>query len=48
MKVGTKIKVPKRQFMGDHPYIVKSIKDIVDFRMKEVEQYFASSLTQRK
>jgi phage gpG-like protein len=36
MKVGEKIKIPKRQFIGDHPVVDASIKKIVDANAKEL------------
>ena len=35
-KVGDKLKVPKRQFIGDHPEVKRMVDDIVNFNMKEL------------
>ena len=34
-KVGSKIKIPKRQYIGDHPTVRKSIEQIVSQRIEE-------------
>lgn len=33
MKVGSKMKIPKRQFIGNHPQVDVSVKRVVDRRM---------------
>ena len=38
MKIGHKIKVEKRQFIGDHPQVTAIIKDIVDSNLKLFNQ----------
>ena len=35
MKVGTKIKMPKRQFLGYHPIVDKAVKEIVEENLRE-------------
>ena len=35
-KVGDKLKVPKRQFIGDHHEVKRMVDDIVNFNMKEL------------
>jgi len=35
MKVGQKIKIQKRQFIGNHPDITKAVKSIVDTNVKK-------------
>ena len=35
-KVGDKLKIPKRQFIGDHPEVKRMVDDIVNFNMKEL------------
>lgn len=38
MKVGTKIKIPKRQFIGHHPEIDKVIKEILNHNFEELKK----------
>lgn len=38
MKVGTKIKIPKRQFIGHHPEIDKAIKEILNHNFEELQK----------
>lgn len=40
MKVGSKIKIPKRQFIGNHPQVDASVKRVVDVAVKKLEQDF--------
>ena len=35
-KVGDKLKIPKRQFIGDHTEVKRMVNDIVNFNMKEL------------
>ena len=35
-KVGDKLKIPKRQFIGDHTEVKQMVNDIVNFNMKEL------------
>lgn len=37
MKVGSKIKMPKRQFVGDAPEVTKAVQKIID---ENIEKYF--------
>ena len=37
-KVGAKMKVKQRQFIGDHPQLRQNIERVVDRNMKELEQ----------
>lgn len=37
-KVGAKMKVKQRQFIGDHPQVRQRIEHIVDLNMKELEK----------
>ncbi len=40
MKVGSKIKIHKRQFIGNHPQVDASVKRVVDASVKKLEQDF--------
>lgn len=44
MKVGSKIKIPERRFVGPHPHLDTSIENIVHDNVKEIEQYLANRL----
>jgi len=44
MKVGTKIKIPQRQFIGNHPQVKQSIENVFNDNLKEVETYIKSIL----
>jgi phage gpG-like protein len=37
MKVGSKIKIPKRQFIGNHPQVDASVKPVVNDAMNGLE-----------
>jgi len=37
MKVGKKMKIPERRFIGDHPQVKQSVKRVVDGVMKEID-----------
>lgn len=39
IKVGTKLKIPKRQFIGDHPQVHQSIEDVFNDMEPELNQY---------
>ena len=42
-KVGSKIKIPQRQFIGDHPQVRKAIENVFEHdTMPEIEQYVTS------
>lgn len=47
MKTGSKMKIEKRQFIGDHPIVRQRIEDIVALNMKELDQYFYNELKQK-
>lgn len=47
MKVGSKITIPQRQFIGDHPRVHERIQVIFDRNMKEVEAYFNEKFKQK-
>jgi len=44
MKVGDKIKIPQRQFIGHHPMVDKSIEMVVDMNVKELEKQIFDQL----
>ncbi len=48
MKVGYKIKIPKRQFIGSHPQVHKSVKKIVDNNVKELDEKIKQMLKNNK
>lgn len=39
IKVGTKLKIPKRKFIGDHPQVHQSIQDVFNDMEPELNQY---------
>lgn len=43
MKVGQKIKVEKRQFVGDHPQVSNIVNNILDKNMQELNDYFVQN-----
>jgi hypothetical protein len=43
MKVGTKMKIEQRQFIGDHPVVRQRIEDIIGVNFKELEQMWAAN-----
>jgi len=47
MKIGTKITIPERRFIGDHPQVQIMIKQVVDDNMKALEQYLNNTLKQK-
>lgn len=44
MKVGHKMKIEQRQFIGDHPNVRKSIESIVNNNMQDLEKYILTLL----
>ncbi len=44
MKVGDKIIIPQRQFIGQHPEVNKSIEMVVDMNVRELERQIFESL----
>ncbi len=44
MKVGAKMKIEQRQFIGDHPVVRQRIEDIIGVNFKELEQYYYNKL----
>lgn len=47
MKVGSKITIPQRQFLGDAPEIHATVKKIVDNRMKDVPKMIKQRLNKK-
>lgn len=47
MKVGQKMKIEQRQFIGDHPIVRQRIEDVVGVNMKELETYYFNQLKQK-
>jgi hypothetical protein len=46
MKLGTKMKIEQRQFLGWHPQVDKIIKDNADHHMKELNKQILKKLKQ--
>jgi len=44
MKVGDKIVMPQRQFIGDAPEVQQAIKTIIDDNLKDIETYIKTIL----
>lgn len=47
MKIGAKIKIEQRQFIGNHPKVGQRIQVVFDKHMKEVEAYFNEQFKQK-
>lgn len=47
MKVGSKMKIEQRQFIGDHPVVRQRIEDVIGINMKELETYYFNQLKQK-
>lgn len=47
-KVGAKMKIEQRQFIGDHPIVRQRIEDVVGLNMKELEIYYYNQLKQKQ
>lgn len=43
MKVGSKIHIPQRQFIGDHPQVRKAVENVISDNMKNAVADFAKS-----
>ena len=43
MKVGSKIHIPQRQFIGDHPQVRKAVENVISDNMKNAIADFAKS-----
>lgn len=43
-RVGSKINIPQRQFLGEHPAIGKFVNDVVDYNLKDLEKYINQKL----
>lgn len=48
MKVGAKMKIEKRQFIGDHPQVKKVIEDVVEHHKNDIEIAIKNLLKQRR
>lgn len=46
-KVGSKIIMPERRYIGDHPEVRKSIEKMTDQTMVEIDAYFTELLRQK-
>ena len=44
MKVGSKIRIPKRQFIGHHSKVDRYVKQVIDDNMKDVQSYIKNLL----
>lgn len=47
MKIGEKIKIEQRQFIGDHPEVRKAIERCADITFNEIEKFITDKLKQR-
>jgi phage gpG-like protein len=43
-KVGAKMKIEQRQFIGDHPIVRQRIEDVIGTNFKDLETYFYNKL----
>lgn len=48
MKVGTKMKIPAKQFIGEHPRIKQVIEDIVNDNLKDLNDIILNQLNQNR
>jgi phage gpG-like protein len=48
MKVGAKLKIEKRQFIGDHPQVGKAIDQVVAKHTQDIEKYIKNHLKPKK
>lgn len=46
MKIGHKMQITKRQFVGDHPEVGKLIKGVIDLRLEDFNQELIKKLQQ--
>ena len=46
-KVGSKITIPERKFIGDHPEVRKAIESCADITFNEIEKFITDKLKQR-
>ncbi len=46
-KVGSKITIPERRFIGDHPEVRKAIERCADITFNEIEKFITDKLKQR-
>lgn len=47
MKTGSKIKIPKRQFIGNHPIVKHTISKVAQRNIEELEQQIANNLKKK-
>jgi phage gpG-like protein len=47
-KIGDKITIPQRRFIGDAPEVADAVKKVVDANMKDLEKHIANLLKQKK
>ena len=47
-KVGARMKIEQRQFIGDHPQVKGIIEQAIDSNLKELNDYMLNQLKQRK
>ncbi|MDB0603175.1 hypothetical protein PL373_18990 [Tenacibaculum maritimum] len=45
LKVGTKMKVEQRQFIGWHPQVDKRIKKVVDYNLQQLNKEILKKLS---
>lgn len=48
MKVGSKIRIPKRQFIGHHHQVDVCVKQVIDDNIKDVQKYIKNILKHKK
>lgn len=47
-KVGDRISIPQRRFIGNAPEVAAAVKQVTDLNMKELEKYIANIIRQKK
>lgn len=47
MKVGQKMTIPKRQFIGDHPQVKQAVEMVIDKNMKEFNESIKNNLKKK-
>lgn len=47
MRVGSEIKIPRRQFIGDHPQVKEIIRECMEDNLKELDEFIQNQLRQR-
>jgi len=48
MKIGSKIKIEPKRFIGDHPQVRKSIEDVVNENLKDVTKIIENQFKSKK